>query len=472
MKKLSLIIIAILATTFSAAHPALAQRQPQAAGDQVYRLRITPMAPVRPAMKYRLLPSLLDQTPGNAAQLYLLGASQVPTVDELNNRIDNWLQADLTALPRKEIDDALGDKKVEYCARFFEKAARREVCHWETTYKTEGYEALLPHLLGMRNGMRMIALRARLQIADGDFAGALHSMQTGMGAAQHLNNEAVLIQQLVSAAIARMMLDDVTEWVGRENSPNLYWALAELPRPFNDVTRTLDNERFGLQFSFPELRDLENGITPEQWQVVMKRFPQMLQWDGGKSEIRKAAEMGPAVLAIRLYPQAKKYFIEKGMPKDKVEAMPVQLALARYLVQSFQEESDEVLKWSVLPYWQAREQMMAAEQAAQQAQARGEAGPLGWMVASVRNARGKLVLLDRRIASLQCVEGIRAYAATHDGKLPDSLADLVETPAPLDPVTNQPFAYELKGDTGVLNVPPIGDGLPDRGWKYEITIAK
>src|SRR5205823_2429436 len=144
-------------------------------------------------------------------------------------------------------------------------------------------------------------------------------------------------------------------------------------------------------FSFPALRDLEKGITPEQWQSVMQKFPEMLQWDNGKSDIRKAAALGPTVLMIRLYPQAKKYYLDRGMTRETVEAMPVQQILARYLVESFQEESDEVLKWQALPFWQARERMIASEQAAQNAQAKGDAGPLGWMVPSVRAARLKLV---------------------------------------------------------------------------------
>jgi len=464
----SIVLIALFCLI--AAQPALAQKQ--APPQKIYHLKITPMSPPRPAMKYRLLPSALDTVGGNAVQLYMIGATQAPTDDVLNNQISSWLSMDIARLPRKEIDEKLSAAPIGYLFKNFDEAARYEQCIWETHYKTQGFEALLPHLRGMRDGSRIVALKARLQLADGDYPAALHTLQTGFATARHLTPQSVLIQQLVAAAIARHMLDDVTEWVGSSNAPNLYWALSELPHPYLDLRDTFDQERCALIFSFQPLRDIGKGITVEQWQQVTERLPRMLQWDNGRSEISKMAQLGPAVLAIRLYPQAKKYFLDRGMAPAKVEAMPVQQILARYLVESYQEETDEVLKWQALPYWQAAEQMRAAEEAATRAQVKGETGPLGWMVPMVSNARLKIVLVDRYIASLQCVEGIRAYAAIHNGNLPDSLADLTETPAPLDPVTGQPFAYEVNANVAVLTAPvPLG-GNPEQGWRFEISVAK
>jgi hypothetical protein len=452
------------------ANPALAQKQPKP--ERVYQLRITPTSPPRPAMKYRLLPSALETVPGNAVQFYMIGATQAPTDDVFNSQIDSWLAMDIKALPRQQIDEKLATTPIGYLFKNFDEAARHEQCIWETQYKTQGFEALLPHLRGMRDGSRIIALRARLQIADGDYPAALHTLQTGFATARHLTPQSVLIQQLVAAAIARHMCDDLTEWVGSSNAPNLYWALADLPHPYLDPRDTFDLERFGLIFSFGPLRDLDKGLSVEQWNAVMEKLPRMLQWDDGRSEIRRAAQLGPAVMAIRLYPLAKKYYLDRGMAPAKVEAMPVHQILAKYMVESFQEETDEVLKWQTLPYWQAAEQMRAAEEAAKTAQAKGEAGPFGWMVPSVSAARLKLVLVDRHIASLQCVEAIRAYAAIHNGNLPDSLVDLVETPAPLDPVTGQPFAYEVNANVAMLTAPiPLG-GRPEQGWRFEISIAK
>ena len=464
----NLILIALFCLII--ASPALAQKQRGA--ERVHQLKITPMSPPRPAMKYQLLPPSLDTVAGNAVQLYMIGATQAPTDDAFYTQLDAWQSMDITKLPRQEIDEKLNTTPIGYIFKNFDAAARHEHCVWENHYNTQGFEALLPHLRGMRDASRIIALKARLQLADADYPAALHTLQTGFASARHLTGQSVLIQQLVAANITRRMLDDVTEWIGSSNAPNLYWALADLPHPYLDLRDTLDQERFGLIFSFQPLRHVDEGITVEQWQQVMNKLPQMLQWDDGRSEIRKAAQLGSAVLAIRLYPMAKRFYIDRGMAQAKVEAMPVHQILAKYLVDSFQEETDEVLKWQTLPYWQAYEQMRAAEEAAKAAQARGEAGPLGWMVPSVSNARLNIVMVDLQIALLQCIEAIRAYAAIHNGNMPDSLADLVETPAPLDPVTGQSFGYEVNANVAVLTAPVPAGGRPDQGSRYEISVAR
>src|SRR5205823_8061952 len=135
--------------------------------------------------KYRLLPSALDTVAGNAVQLYMIGATQVPTDDAINNQIDSWLSMDAAKLPRQQIDERLATIPIGYVFKNFDAAARHEQCIWENHYKTQGFEALLPHLLGMRDGSRIIALKARLQMADGDYTAALHTLQTGLATSRH-----------------------------------------------------------------------------------------------------------------------------------------------------------------------------------------------------------------------------------------------------------------------------------------------
>ncbi|MBW8015016.1 MAG: hypothetical protein FVQ82_02440 [Planctomycetes bacterium] len=61
--------------------------------------------------------------------------------------------------------------------------------------------------------------------------------------------------------------------------------------------------------------------------------------------------------------------------------------------------------------------------------------------------------LDRLVAALQCLEGIRYYAALHGGKLPASLNDISDLSLPLDPVTQRPFRYALGKDIALLGSP-------------------
>lgn len=70
------------------------------------------------------------------------------------------------------------------------------------------------------------------------------------------------------------------------------------------------------------------------------------------------------------------------------------------------------------------------------------------------------------IALLETVEGVRMYAAAHNGKLPPSLAAL-PVPAPVDPFTGQPIDYEVLGDRAVLN----GHSLPGLRYRLVLRVA-
>jgi hypothetical protein len=72
--------------------------------------------------------------------------------------------------------------------------------------------------------------------------------------------------------------------------------------------------------------------------------------------------------------------------------------------------------------------------------------------------------LDRHVAVLQCIEAIRHFAATHDGKLPDNLASITEMPLPEDPVTDKPFVYKIDKAGATL------EGLIPKGGNEKDTI--
>ncbi|HSW01983.1 MAG TPA: hypothetical protein VLI39_17585 [Sedimentisphaerales bacterium] len=77
---------------------------------------------------------------------------------------------------------------------------------------------------------------------------------------------------------------------------------------------------------------------------------------------------------------------------------------------------------------------------------------------------------ETNLAALQCVEAIRSYAASHAGRLPQTLAEITEVSVPQDAMIGGPFRYTCTGSTAVLesSLPPGGDEK-DR-TRYEITV--
>ncbi len=60
--------------------------------------------------------------------------------------------------------------------------------------------------------------------------------------------------------------------------------------------------------------------------------------------------------------------------------------------------------------------------------------------------------MNRFVAALQCVEGIRFHVASA-GQLPESLAEITDIRLPYDPVTNRPFDYFVQEAKAVLAAP-------------------
>jgi hypothetical protein len=445
------------------ATPLRAQQLPRADEQRVVRLTITPTPTTRPALAHPLLPSALDQTPGNAATMYLLATIPIKETPPDDDFIAEWLKK-----PRKSGDDDLlyhlNSRGLTHALDHAAIGARREYCHWDLTLKTEGFRARLPHLAPLRDIAYLNAARARAYTANRDLAAALRDLQTNFALARHFNEESTLLQGLVSTGIIKNTADALEEFVQSPRSPNLYWSLVQLPRPYIDVAGVLDYERFALQFSFPPLKDPDT-LTREQFQEILRSLGPFYDEPSDKVEMTLGL--------IQAYPRAKEHLVtSRGRPREQVEAMPAHQVLAHYLIDLHVELCDEGGKWYPLPYWQARQPLLDLDE-----RHKRNAGDQGLrfvtaFIPALHRARLQLAEADRRLAALQCVEALRAHAAANNARLPASLADVKGMPIPIDPITGQPFAYRLEDNTAILDC-PAAPGEPKRtGFKYEITIAR
>jgi hypothetical protein len=79
--------------------------------------------------------------------------------------------------------------------------------------------------------------------------------------------------------------------------------------------------------------------------------------------------------------------------------------------------------------------------------------------------------LDGNVAALECVEGLRHFAAGHDGRLPAQLSEITGVQLPNDPATQRPFVYRADGPKATLEVAAPEGGTPRDALRYEITVA-
>jgi hypothetical protein len=170
--------------------------------------------------------------------------------------------------------------------------------------------------------------------------------------------------------------------------------------------------------------------------------------------------------------------IAAGRPKGKVEAMPpVQVAILHALLE-YDRVFDELLTVQDLPPWEAFPKLgqYGRKKVAEDAgRADAPAIPLvaAFLPATQKVYRAHL-RIERRFAALRCVEALRLYPVTHDGRFPASLKQIKDLPIPVDPGTGKDFDYELHGDKATLTGPALGgeSNTYPFAFTYELTFKR
>ena len=131
---------------------------------------------------------------------------------------------------------------------------------------------------------------------------------------------------------------------------------------------------------------------------------------------------------------------------------------------------DDLYKWYALPYAQGLPGLEAMDREFRQARRRLEAFPFIDLLPALTKVYSAYARLDRRIAAQRCIEAIRLYAATHDGKLPGSLGDISEVVVPNDPMLDKPFDYKSSGDHATLRAAAPTPATSANALTYELTL--
>src|SRR5262249_18519393 len=217
---------------------------------------------------------------------------------------------------------------------------------------------LLPDAQEMRFQAPLLVLKARVEIAERRYADALRTLETGFSFSRQVGDGIFLIQSLVGLACASQFAECLLDLAERPDAPNLYWALAVLPRPLIDLRPADEWEQKMIELQFPDLADLDRPRPAEEWDAalvrVRKEVERIARIDlaeaGGKPPSLAPPAGEPAAKSPDL-PAARKYLADVvGMPAAGVEAMPPAQVLLLYLWHYFRELRDETFRTTYLPF--------------------------------------------------------------------------------------------------------------------------
>jgi hypothetical protein len=442
-------------------------------------LHVHPAAAPVPALQYQFLPDAAELMPGNAAIFYLRAYSPEwhshRRIPGIGDKLVAWRKTSLKDLPRKELAWLATYNPL----RELDYAARHEICDWELRERVrkEGIHLLLPELQGYRELANLLAVRARLEMAEHRYADAVSTLQTGFSLARDVGEGPTLLHFLVGMAITHVMAEQVETLMEQPDAPNFYWALTVLPSPLARLRKPLMGEKVLVESLLPGQHELETMImTPQQVQELVERARRNMDWAETFGASHGADRAIFALLVAKTYPAAKSALIKKGRSQEEVEAMPALQVVLLYSLDQYRQLRDAMFRWADVPYWQAARGLQRADEELRAARATGSEGlPLAsvFLPATQKvyqaGARG-----DRRIAALRSIEAIRLYAAGHKGKLPAQLSDVTDVPIPIDPMTGKTFEYRVEGNKFTLLGPPPAGEAPSANntLEYDVTLGE
>jgi hypothetical protein len=458
-----MILCALVLAT--AALPSVRADQTETSAETLIRLKVQPMPQPSPALRYLLLPELKEMNPGNPIQNYLrcFAEQQKFFFDkETCNRRDQLLVMPLSALPAQELQD-YGTSAL----RQADWAARLDRPDWQLLLraKADGIGLLIPDVQQMRTLANALKVRFRAQVALHRFDDAIGTAKTMFAMARHMGENPTLIASLVGIAITAVAIGPLEEMLEQPGCPNLYWALTNLPNPLVSMELGLESERMWVVSEFKDLDDT-TPMNEAQLGKVITRFNGLLQMEGSNKETLQQWLDG-RVKDQGQVDAARRRLTDYGLREQQVKQFPPQQVILLDDKRDYEVRRDDMMKFMNLPMWQISE---LATQPHPDQYSGVFAKALLPALYKVRSAQGRI---EQRIALLRHVEALRLYAAGHDGKLPQKLADC-GVPLPVDPFTGQAFRYKADGATAhVWGTPPRGmEKVPAYNIHYEVTIQK
>ncbi len=444
----------------------------RAAAPTIKVMSISPAPLPVPALGNRLLPMESELLPGDAAPIYLRLAAGV-TADamaSLESTPKPWLLLAVDQFPVNDARAFLKSWRPKLAQLNY--GAHRESCSWQYTIFEEREhipDLVLADAQSMQSWAKLLAVQARLQIAEHDPAGAAKTIQTGMAFSRHVADGPFFINVLIGCAAAHFMLDQVDDLISQPGAPSLYWSLTALPRPLLGLRKSMDQEYKICERLLPEMTDLEVARSDGEWSSRLASFHERIKTIRASYELRESAggfKSNLVEFKAWVLPHAKAYFQAR---QGKVVLRNDDEMILKFFGARYRDLYDDIYKAGYLPYFEAlpfydrgKEQLSAVKD--------GLLSLFARLIASIESVHSHVARHDRKVAMLRVVEALRLHAGA-TGRLPASLAEVKVVPIPTDPLFGNAFEYVLSGETAELT----SAAQEDKNWlelTYRITLRK
>src|SRR5262249_7960079 len=296
--------------------------------ETLVRLTVSPAPAPRPALRYLLLPELREMNPGNPISAYLNCF-----MERSSSGREGFGQAAL---------------------RQADRAARLDKPDWQILLqaKADGINLLLPDVQVMRALAAALQERFRSEVALRHFDDAVRTAKTMLAMSRHMGEHPTLIGDLVGMALAFVAIGPLEEMLEQPGSPNLYWALTNLPTPLISLNKASEGENI---WPMAHMGDLTDKVPMSEEQI--KKITAFLDNILGEGKPIKPGDGAGGYLDARTKDEgklnaARRRIIEAGLPEERVMRFPPDQVILLDEKREYEERRDEFMKLMTLPPWQ------------------------------------------------------------------------------------------------------------------------
>jgi len=179
------------------------------------------------ATELLLLPRPQELTDADAFPLYAKAVKAMPK-DLDWDKIKAWRQMPVKDRPQQEVASVL--RSFDAILPLLDQAAKCKRCSWPL--QVEDNPPI--NLNVCRNMSFLIALKARSELARGDYASCVRTLGTDLALAKHFSAGPSVIHLLLGVAIAAIVYGEIELYVQQPGARSLEAAIRAIPKPMFD----------------------------------------------------------------------------------------------------------------------------------------------------------------------------------------------------------------------------------------------
>lgn len=427
-----------------------------------------------PPLEYRFWPAAehrLQTNPMPFVNRAVLLATQVnydrDAAIEFNEELTQWFDLPLSELPLERVRafiDRYGPQPLYELSRAENLMGLSYDLRFDELTAAEMISTLLPELKELRTLGWLLAIRARLAVAEERWDDFVRDIRIGMRLSEiagHSNE--FLINRLVGYAIAEIMFGVIEEAMQRPGCPNLYWALTTIPA--DDLFETRD----ALEFESIVTTRIFSGINPLPKPIIgaeaaRERILRLVReaiatQDANEGQITSAPEVmgeseSEATIKARLFAgvyvatmadSSRQLLADTDQWSDRVSQLSAPEAVLRATALRFNRLRDDWVKWAILPNDVSAPYQDRIKASLNRSTAKDDMllSIVGNLVPAIDAAQQAGIRRHQEYNFLCTIEAIRMHVAVNR-ELPQSIDRLDPVPARRDTIARTDFGYHRR----------------------------